>query len=67
MFQPSNGATQRAPQFNLLFFNQEAVRYILLTVSNVIFPGLRVAADRQTLEIVRGVYGAAEPGLADPR
>ena len=30
MFQPSSGATQPAPQFNLPSFNQETVRHILL-------------------------------------
>ena len=30
MFQPSSGAAQTAPQFNLPSFNQETVRHILL-------------------------------------
>jgi len=30
MFQPSTGAAQPVPQFNLPAFNQEAVRHILL-------------------------------------
>jgi len=30
MFQPSAGAAQTAPMFNLPSFNQEAVRHILL-------------------------------------